>query len=126
MRGVITDGTAKWVLTTRAVEAAGKTGTGEMGLQEQWHSWFAAFAPYKTDNPDEQIALVVNVEGVNEWEWWAPKAADMILQGIFAHQTYEEVLEEFKNRWYIVELRKREQERLEAELAADLNEEPGE
>ena len=121
MRGVITDGTAKWVLTTRAVEAAGKTGTGEMGLQEQWHSWFAAFAPYQTDNPDEQIALVVNVEGVNEWEWWAPKAADIILQGIFADQTYEEVLEEFKNRWYIVELRKREQERLEAQLEAGGN-----
>ena len=114
MRGVITDGTAKWVITTKAVEAAGKTGTGEMGLQEQWHSWFAAFAPYETDNPDEQIVIVVNVEGVNDWEWWAPKAADMILQGIFADQSYEEVLEEFKNRWYIVEMRNREQERLEA------------
>ncbi len=110
LRGVITDGTAKYVITTQAVEAAGKTGTGQIGLEEQWDSWFACFAPYKTDNPDEQIVLVINVEGVNEWEWWAPKAADMILQGIFTDQTYEEVLEEFRNKWYIVDWRKRQRE----------------
>ena len=73
MRGVITDGTARYVITTNAVEAAGKTGTGQIGLEDQWDSWFASFAPYKTDDPDEQIVLVINVEGVNEWEWWAPK-----------------------------------------------------
>ncbi len=115
LRGVITDGTAKYVITTQAVEAAGKTGTGQIGLEEQWDSWFACFAPYKTDNPDEQIVLVINVEGVNEWEWWAPKAADMILQGIFTDQTYEEVLEEFRNKWYIVDWRKRQREAREDE-----------
>lgn len=114
LRGVITNGTAKYVITTKAVEAAGKTGTGEMGLLEQWHSWFAAFAPYKTNNPEERIVVIVCVEGVNDWEWWAPKAADIILQGIFAEQTYEEVLEEFKDRWYILELKKRQKEELEA------------
>ena len=120
MRGVITDGTAKWVITTQAVEAAGKTGTGQIGLEDQWDSWFASFAPYKTDDPDEQIVLVINVEGVNEWEWWAPKAADIILQGIFADQTYEEVLEEFRNRWYIVEWRQRmEEKKLEAEESTE-------
>ncbi|MDC7225864.1 MAG: penicillin-binding protein 2 [Spirochaetales bacterium] len=117
MRGVITDGTAKYVITTQAVDAAGKTGTGQAGYDEQWDSWFACFAPYETDNPEEQIVLVVNVEAVNEWEWWAPKASDMILQGIFADQTYEEVLEEFDRRWYLIDLRKRQQEAMEAELA---------
>ena len=121
MRGVITDGTARYVITTNAVEAAGKTGTGQIGLEDQWDSWFASFAPYKTDDPDEQIVLVINVEGVNEWEWWAPKAADMILQGIFADQTYEEVLEEFKNKWYIVDWRKR-QEAAAAELLSPVQE----
>ncbi|MDC7126963.1 MAG: penicillin-binding protein 2, partial [Spirochaetales bacterium] len=122
MRGVITDGTAKWVITTKAVECAGKTGTGEMGLKDQWHSWFAAYAPYKTDDPDEQIVLIVNVEGVNNWEWWAPKASDMILQGIFAHQTYEEVLEEFKYKWYILDWKKRLKEAAEAEAERTENE----
>jgi len=118
MRGVITEGTAKYVITTKAVEAAGKTGTGQMGYEEQWDSWFAAYAPYETDDPDEQIVLVVNIEGVNKWEWWAPKASDMILQGIFADQSYEEVLEEFKYRWYIKELKKRQQEAAEVAAAA--------
>lgn len=122
MRGVITEGTARWVITTRAVDMAGKTGTGQIGLDDQWDSWFAAYAPYKTDNPDEQIVLVVNVEGVNNWEWWAPKAADMIMQGIFAHQSYEEVLEEFKNRWYIKEWKARVEAAAEAEQAAEQNE----
>ena len=119
MRGVITEGTARYVITTNAVEAAGKTGTGQIGLEDQWDSWFASFAPYKTDNPEEQIVLVINVEGVNEWEWWAPKAADMILQGIFAEQTYEEVLEEFRNRWYIVDWRNRMEEKKKLDEEAE-------
>jgi penicillin-binding protein 2 len=118
MRGVITDGTAKYVITTRAVEAAGKTGTGQIGYEDQWDSWFAAFAPYETDNPEEQLVVVINVEGVNQWEWWAPKAADMILQGFFADQSYEEVLEEFDRRWYILELKKRQKDAREAAEAA--------
>ncbi|MBI9108724.1 MAG: penicillin-binding protein 2 [Spirochaetales bacterium] len=108
MRGVITDGTARYVITTKAVEMAGKTGTGEMGFEDKWDSWFAAFAPYGSSDPDEQIVLVVNVEGANNWEWWAPKASDMIMQGIFADQSYEEVLDEFDRRWYIRELKARE------------------
>ncbi|MDR1894325.1 MAG: penicillin-binding protein 2 [Spirochaetales bacterium] len=107
MRGTITNGTARWVITTRATEVAGKTGTGEVGLEDQWSSWFCAYAPYQTDNPDEQVVVVVHIDGYNTWEWWAPKAADMIFQGIFARQTFEEVMEEFKNRWYILELNQR-------------------
>ena len=49
------------------------------------------------------------------------RAADMILQGIFADQTYEEVLEEFKNKWYIVDWRKR-QEAAAAELLSPVQE----
>lgn len=123
MRGVITDGTARYVITTKAVEAAGKTGTGQMGYEDKWDSWFTAFAPYDSDDPDEQIVLVVNVEGVNDWEWWAPKASDMILQGIFADQSYEEVLDEFDRKWYIREWRAR-QEAAAAEAAAAAEEEP--
>jgi penicillin-binding protein 2 len=91
MRGVITRGTAHTVITTKAVTVAGKTGTGEVGLDARWNSWFVAYAPYDVP-PEEQIVIVTMVEAANEWEWWAPKAANIILQGIYANQTYEEAL----------------------------------
>jgi penicillin-binding protein 2 len=108
MRGVITDGTAAVVLTTKAVEVAGKTGTAEAGYEDRWHSWFAAYAPYNTDDPRQRVVVVVMVEAENEWEWWAPKAANVIFQGIFADQTYEEAVETLKPWWYIEQLRRSE------------------
>jgi penicillin-binding protein 2 len=105
MRGVVTEGTANVVITTKAVEVAGKTGTAEVGREEQWHSWFAAYAPYKTGDPDERVVVVVSVEAENEWEWWAPKAADVIFQGIFAGQTYEEAVETLRPWWYLQQQR---------------------
>jgi penicillin-binding protein 2 len=92
MRSVISEGTAQYPLNIRAVEIAGKTGTGEVGLANQWHSWFAGYAPYQTDNPDERIAVSVIVEAVNAWEWWAVYASSIIFQGVFANQTYEEAV----------------------------------
>ena len=102
MRGVITNGTANVVITTDAVKVAGKTGTGEVGLDENWTSWFAAYAPFDSDNPDEQVVVSVMVEAVNDWDWWAPKAANIIFQGIFAEQTYEEAVLSL-NAWYLRE-----------------------
>ena len=101
MRGVITDGTAKVVLTTDAVEVAGKTGTGEVGYADRWHSWFAAYGPYNAENPEDQVVVVTMVEAANEWEWWAPKAANIIFQGIFADQTFAEAVEDL-NLWYLL------------------------
>jgi penicillin-binding protein 2 len=92
MRSVISEGTARFPLNIKAVEIAGKTGTGEVGLQNKWHSWFAAYAPYETDNPEEQVVVSIIVEAVNNWEWWAPYASAIIFQGIFADQTYEEAV----------------------------------
>jgi penicillin-binding protein 2 len=92
MRGVISGGTAQFPLNIKSVEIAGKTGTGEVGLQDRWHSWFAAFAPYETDKPDERIIVSIIVEAVNTWEWWSPYASAIIFQGIFAGQTYEEAV----------------------------------
>jgi len=101
MRGVITEGTAAVVITTKAVKVAGKTGTAEDGGKgSSNHSWFVAYAPWDDPNPDNRIVLAVQVEKTNEWEWWAPKAADMIFQGIFANQTYEEAVQSLKP-WYI-------------------------
>jgi penicillin-binding protein 2 len=90
MRSVISEGTARFPLNIKAVEIAGKTGTGEVGLQDRWHSWIASYAPYRTANPEERVAVTVIVEAVNNWEWWAPYAAAIIYQGIFADQSYAE------------------------------------
>ncbi len=99
LRGVITRGTAAPVITTKAVQIAGKTGTSEVGIEGQWHSWFAAYAPFETDKPEDRIVVVVMAEASPNWEWWAPKAANLIFQGIFANQTYDEVLRTLKP-WY--------------------------
>ncbi|MDR2480219.1 MAG: penicillin-binding protein 2 [Treponema sp.] len=93
MRGVISEGTAQFPLNIKTVEIAGKTGTGEIGLQDKWHSWFTAYAPYNASSPDEQIVVTVIVEAVNNWEWWAPYASAIIFQGIFAGQEYEEAVQ---------------------------------
>jgi penicillin-binding protein 2 len=92
MRGVIDEGTAQFPLNIKTVEIAGKTGTGEVGLQDRWHSWFAAYAPYETAKPEDRIVVSIIVEATNRWEWWAPYASAIIFQGIFANQTYEEAV----------------------------------
>ena len=102
MRGVIAEGTAAVVLTTKAVKIAGKTGTAEDGSKgSSNHSWFVAYAPYDDPDVKKRIVVAVQVEKTNPWEWWAPKAADLICQGIFANQTYEEVLQTLRP-WYVV------------------------
>jgi len=91
MRSVITEGTARYPLNIPTVQIAGKTGTAEVtGFDDSWHSWFAAYAPYQTDNPHERIVVSVIVEAANGWEWWAPFASAAIFQGYFANQTFEE------------------------------------
>jgi len=93
MRGVITEGTVQYSpLNMRSVQIAGKTGTAEVGLQDRWHSWFAAYAPYNSVNPEEQIVVAVIVEAANEWEWWATYASAIIFQGHFANQEYEDAV----------------------------------
>jgi penicillin-binding protein 2 len=93
MRGVISHGTAQFPLNVvKSTQIAGKTGTSEVGLADRWHSWFAAFAPYQTDNPEERIVVSIIVEAANTWEWWSPYASAIIFQGIFAHQSYEEAV----------------------------------
>ena len=103
LRGVITIGTAAPVMTTKAVEIAGKTGTAQVVAGQEtkrWHSWFVAYGPYQAPDPDDQVVVAVMVEASDNWEWWAPKAANLIFQGIFAHQTYDEAVATIKP-WYV-------------------------
>lgn len=92
MRFVITNGTAQFPMKNKIVQLAGKTGTAEVGLLDRWHSWMVAYGPY--DAPaEETIVVVVMVEASNPWEWWAPYATNIIFQGIFADQTYQEAVD---------------------------------
>jgi len=101
MRGVISEGTAAVVILTKAVKVAGKTGTAEDGSKgSSNHSWFVAYAPWDDPDPLRRIVVCVQVEKTNEWEWWAPKAADLIFHGIFTNETYEEVLQDLRP-WYV-------------------------
>ncbi len=98
MRGVIVDGTAEVVITTKVVDVAGKTGTSEVGYDDRWHAWFASNGPYGAP-PEEQVVVITMVEAENEWEWWAVRAANIIFQGIFAEQSYDEAIEALRWGW---------------------------
>lgn len=92
MRYVITNGTAQFPMKNKTVQLAGKTGTAEVGLVDHWHSWMVAYGPYDAP-PEDAVVVCVMVEASNPWEWWAPYATNIIFQGIFADQTYQESIE---------------------------------
>lgn len=101
LRGVITEGTARFPLNTKAVQVAGKTGTAEVGLKDHWHSWFASFAPADNPTSPDAIVVVVMVEASNNWEWWAPYASNIIYQAVYAHQTYDEAIDALGLRYLV-------------------------
>lgn len=101
MRYTVTDGTPQYPMHNKIVQIACKTGTAEVEPysnsnrkdKQSWHSWLVAYAPYDAP-PEERVCVATIVEAVNEWEWWAPYATNIIIQGIFAHQTCEEATKE--------------------------------
>jgi len=99
MRGVIIDGTAKVMITTKAVKIAGKTGTGEVGqIRDRWNAWFVSYGPFDAE-PEDQLVVITMVEAVNDWEWWAIKAANIIYQGIFANENYDDAIDSLHWAW---------------------------
>ena len=99
MWNVVRRGTPASVITTRAVTGAGKTGTAETGVEDREHSWFVAYAPADPADTRDRVVVAVMVEGVNEWEWWAPKAANLIIHGIFTGLDYDAVVRDLRP-WY--------------------------
>ena len=85
LRDVIVHGTARVPINTKVVQVAGKTGTAEVGLKDRWHSWFVSYGPYDAPAKD-QIVVTTMIEASNPWEWWAPYAANVIYQAIYANQ----------------------------------------
>ena len=98
MRYVITDGTVALVMRNKAVTLAAKTGTAEVGYNDRWHSWLVAYGPYNAP-PEEALVVSVIVEAENTWEWWAPYATNIIFQGIFANQSYNEAVDALGYRY---------------------------
>ena len=94
MRYTVTDGTPQYPMHNDVVQIACKTGTAEVDqYKDSWHSWLVAYAPYDAP-PEDRICVVTLVEACNTWEWWAPYATNIIIQGIFANQTYEEAVKD--------------------------------
>lgn len=94
LRYTVTDGTPQYPMNNKIVQIACKTGTAEVdGINDSWHSWLVAYAPYDAP-PEDRICVVTLVEACNTWEWWAPYATNIIIQGIFANQTCEEATKE--------------------------------
>ena len=57
-----------------------------------WNSeYYYSDGGYCTTGAEDGTVATI-VEAVNEWEWWAPYATNIIIQGIFKNQTYEEAL----------------------------------
>lgn len=105
MEEVISIGTGHSVITTSAVRIAGKTGTSEVQKgSDRYHSWFVSYAPIDVP-PESRLVVVVFIDAANEWEWWAPKAANIILHGIFTNTDYERAVYELRNSprglWYL-------------------------
>lgn len=93
LRYMITNGTATYPMGNKNIQIAGKTGTGEVGRTDgHWHSWMIAYAPFNAP-VDEQVVVCSSVEAVNDWEWWAPYATNIVIEGIFQNETYEESVE---------------------------------
>jgi penicillin-binding protein 2 len=93
-RGVVEEGTPRYVFANNIVEIAGKTGTAEIGLNDRWHAWFVGYGPYDAA-PEDMIVVVAMIEAANPWEWWAVYATNIVFQGYFAGQTYEEAAAKF-------------------------------
>lgn len=101
LRFVVTDGSAKYAMQNPTVKIACKTGTAEVaGYTESWHNWLLAYAPY--DAPvEDQIVVCTMVEAANDWEWWATYAANIVIQGFFANQTFDEAIDALHFRWLV-------------------------
>ena len=109
LRYTITNGTAIYPMHNKTIQIAGKTGTAEVsGVgKNHWHSWMAAYAPFNAPVED-QIVVVTLVEAINKWEWWAPYATNIILQGIFNNQTYEQSIDALGFRYLMTQQGRRE------------------
>ncbi len=101
LRYTVTDGTPQYPMNNKIVKIACKTGTAEVdGYKDSWHSWLVAYAPYDAP-PEDRICVATIVEACNEWKWWAPYCTNIIIQGIFANQNFDEAIDTLGFRYLL-------------------------
>jgi penicillin-binding protein 2 len=102
LRYMITNGTATYPMGNKTIQMAGKTGTAEVNgyAKGHWHSWMVAYAPF--DAPvEDQIVVATLVEAVNKWEWWAPYATNIVINGYFNDLDYDQSIDQLGFRWMV-------------------------
>jgi penicillin-binding protein 2 len=99
LRYTVTNGAVVNTLRNSVVQYAGKTGTGEVAqYSDKWHSWFVGYGPYDAP-PEETLVVCVLMETLGEDELGATYATNIIMQGIFGNQTYDEAIDALGWRW---------------------------
>lgn len=109
LRFVCTDGSAHISLQNPVVKIAAKTGTAEVtGYKDSWHAWLVAYAPYEAPVED-QIVVCTMVEASDNWiSWAATHATNVVIQGYFANQTFEEAVKALHFEWAFTPSRRTE------------------
>lgn len=101
LRYVVTNGTPQYPMFNKTVKIACKTGTAEVtGYKDTWHSWLVAYAPYDAP-PEDQICVATVIEACNIWEWWAPYATNIIIQGYFNNQNFDQSVDTLGFRYLV-------------------------
>jgi len=95
MRGVVSEGTARWGGAVLSTEMAGKTSSAEI-MGADTHSWFTAFAPSNTDDKDSVISVTVIIEHGGAGSESAAPVASEIVESIFGNCDLETAR---KNIW---------------------------
>jgi penicillin-binding protein 2 len=96
LRYRVTNGNPQFPLKNDSVQIAGTVATAEVPeikMSGRWNSWCVVYAPYNA-SVKEQIVVSVLIDANNDWEWYAPYAANIVMQGYFNNQSYEEAIVE--------------------------------
>ncbi len=95
MRGVVTEGTAKWGGAVYSCEMAGKTSSAEV-MGRETHSWFTAYAPYNYGDIKDVVSVTAIIEHGGAGSEKAAPIVSEIIEAIFSHSDLEQAK---KNIW---------------------------
>ncbi|MCK7486187.1 MAG: hypothetical protein MZU97_12035 [Bacillus subtilis] len=93
LRGVITEGTARYPVNYQGRTGSGKDGDRGSGTRGPLALLVRQLRPLRRRGSGGCAWWSSSwSKPTNPWEWWAPYASNIIFQGIFAGQTYEEAV----------------------------------
>jgi penicillin-binding protein 2 len=109
MRGVVTEGTAKWGGAVLSTEVAGKTSSAEIAGQET-HSWYTAFAPCFATDMDEVISVTAIVEHGGAGSASAAPIVSEIIEAVFSDSELEEARKNIRKKRALIYSKNQQQE----------------